>query len=155
MILISYVLEAALALMLAYLGGAFIRNIPGIGDENSGPGLKRDRLLGLALYGVSLFTGGVAGSRLAGIAGREGGPDLSLPLAIPVLGACWLVAVWLGLRKAVTVATVRRTGITAVVTLSLILVFANNRLNGTDIYLLVALIVWLGVTLFWRSHPAK
>ena len=155
MILTSYLLQAALAPMLAFLGGAFLRNVRGLGDDGTAFGRSRDRLLGLALYVASVFAGALAGSRLAGYPGPAGEPEVALPFAAPVLAALWLGAVGLGLRRMVAVAAVRRMVIAAVVALVLMLAGANSRLTGADIFMLVALAVWLGSTLIGFDRARK
>lgn len=152
MTLLFLLLKAVLALMLAFLGGAFLRNARGLCAETSAFALRRDRLLGLALYAVSLVAGWVAAIRLASWPSGWGvSPDL---LLIGIAGI-WGVAVWLGLRRTVSMASVRILGVAAVVVFVAVVITANGELAGADLFLLVAALVWLGTTLLRPGSATK
>lgn len=147
MILFHHLLQATLAVLLAYLAGTFVRG------ERTPAARRRDRLLGFALHLASAFIGSFAVSHLAG----AGGHAAVVPLAVaaPLLAACWLGAVVLGLRRTTTAVGMRWTTIAAVVTLVLILVSANGEFSRADVFLLVALLVWLGCTLLLPNRSTK
>lgn len=156
MILTSYVLKALLALILAYLGGAFLRNVRGFDPVRSGFERSQDRLLGSALYVASLFLGVAACQRLAysGSAESDAVRSALLPVAL-VFSVCWVVAVALGLRSGVTLAAVRYAVVAAVVTLALFLVSSNGRIMGTDVFLGLGLVAWLVVTLIGTRAESR
>lgn len=143
MTLLFLLLKALLAAMLAYLGGAFVRNVRGLCPENSAFALQRDRLLGLALYAVSVVTGGLAAVRLAAAPAGESWSPVALGGGVVL----WLVALWLGLRRAVSLAAVRGVGIASVLVVAALVIAANGVLTGADLFLLVGALVWLGATL--------
>lgn len=151
MTLLSCLLQVALALLLAYLGGPFLRNVRGVSDEPSVYGRRRDRLLGLALYGFALVIGAVAASRLAALVGSDGRPYGLLPLVAPAVGLGWILALVVGLRQGASAAAVRAIAIAAVALVVLIVAIANGRIAGGDWFLLSALVVWLVTACFgWR-----
>ena len=156
MILTSYVLKALLALILAYLGGAFLRNVRGFDPDQSGFERSQDRLLGSALYVASLFLGVVACQRLilTGGAGSEAASPALLPVALG-FAVCWVGAALLGLRRDVSWVQVRYAVIAAVVTLALFLVSSNGRIMGTDVFLGLGLVAWLVVTLVGTRSVLK
>lgn len=156
MIFISYLLKALLALILAYLGGAFLRNVRGFDPDRSGFERSQDRLLGSALYVASLFLGVVACQRLilAGGAESESKSSALLPVAL-VFSVCWVIAALLGLRPGGTLAAVRYAVVAAVVTLALFLVTSNGQIMGTDVFLGLGLVAWLVVTLMGRRTEIK
>lgn len=149
--LTSYVLKALLALILTFLGGAFIRNVRGFAPNQAWVERSQDRLLGLALYIVSLFLGVVASQRLI----LAGGADSITPLlTVGGFSVCWVAtAVW-GLRADVTFSAVQYAVMAAVVTLVLLLVSVSGPIMGTDVFLGLGLVAWLVVTII-RTRSAK
>jgi hypothetical protein len=154
MILTSYLLKVLLALMLAGLGGAFIRNVRGLCPENSAFELSRDRLLGLALYAASIFLMIVAGGRLAASWGAPETHPLAFVVTALPLALLWAGAVALGLRRSVTLRSVKKLVLASVATLTLFLVASNGRFSTADAFLLTGLMVWLLVVLRPGKTPA-
>lgn len=152
MILFHHLLQAALAVLLAYLAGTFVRGERTLAARGAAP-RHRDRLLGFALHLASAFIGSFAVSHLAGAGGHAAVVPLSV--AAPLLVTCWLGAVGLGLRRTTTAVGMRWTTIAAVVTIVLILVSANGEFSRADVFLLVALLVWLGCTLLLPNRSTK
>jgi len=155
MILTSYLLKALLALMLAYLGGAFLRNVRGLCAENSAFELSRDRLLGLALYASSIFLGAVSCGRLASVLGNPEAQAASLLLIAAPLTALWAGATILGLRQSVTLRAVKRMVLVSVATLTLFLATSNGFFSTADAFLLIGLMVWLIVVLRSSRSTAR
>jgi len=152
MTLVFLLLKAFLAFMLAYLGGAFLRNVRGLSAENSASALQRDRLLGLALYAVSAFAGGLAAVRLAGTFPDEG---LGSVICLTGFTFLWLVSLWLGLRRSVSLSSVRLVAIAAVLVVVALVVASNGGVTGTDFFLIIGALVWLGATLLSPRRTAN
>lgn len=147
MILISYLLKALLALMFAYLGGAFVRNVRGLCAENSSFERSRDRLLGLSLYAASLLLAIVAYGRLASTWANPDAHTVALLTAAIPLALLWAGAAALGLRRSVTLGAVKKVVLASVATLTLLLVVSNGEFSTADAFLLIGLMVWLITTL--------
>lgn len=154
MILTSYFLKALLALILAFLGGALLRNVRGLGREQSRFERNQDRLLGASSYVVSIFLGVVACQRITAVGEVTAGSLPLLPVAA-IFAACWLAVAGWGLRRTVTLTLVRYAAIGAVIALALLLVVANGRIIGADVFLGLALMVWLVSTLLFARPLAK
>jgi len=144
MTLLFLLLKAVLAFMLAYLGGAFLRNVRGLCPENSAAALQRDRLLGLALYAVSAMAGTLAATRLA--TSLAAGGTWSV-VALITFVIVWLGALRLGLRRNVSLASVRVVASAAVLAFTALVVAANGAVTGADVFLMLGALVWLGATL--------
>jgi hypothetical protein len=147
MTLISHLLQVTLAVLLAYLGGALLRGARPASGTGISVGRARDRLLGVALHLAAAFLGNIAAAHLGGFAGHPGHAMPTSPVAAPLVALLWLGAVGLGLRRPAGAAGMRRLSIAAVVLLVLLLAGAGNEFSRADLFLLLGLTVWLGVTL--------
>jgi hypothetical protein len=156
MIFISYLLSAALALVLALLGGGTLGQLaPGRSADRSAFARNQDRLLGFALCLTSLIVAGVSAGKIASHLAADSGPG---PLAVTIwvfLGLIWLGAVVVGMRRPLAVHSGRLAAFVAVVLLILLIATTDGRIARTDGFLLLGLMVWLATTLMTSRRAVK